>query len=185
MMKRILIIGCGGAGKSTLARQLGLILGIDVIHLDSLYWRAGWIESPKSDWQSTVSELLKRDEWIMDGNYGGTLNIRSAQADTVVLLDLPRIRRLFRVLKRRIQYRGRSRPDMAPDCPEKIDWEFLKWVWNYSTTSRPSVMEKIRTHADGKATYLLRSSREVNDFIQLVRRQSTSSLSIVPSSITD
>ena len=175
MMKRILIIGCGGSGKSTLARQLGHILGIEVIHLDSVYWKAGWVESPKAEWQTTVSELLKRDAWIMDGNYGGTLDVRLMQADTIVFLDLPRVRCLFRVIKRRIQYRGNSRPDMAAGCPEKIDWEFLKWIWNYSATSRPSVLEKIRQHANQTPTYILRTSREVGWFIQLVRDQSGSS----------
>ena len=62
-MKKIIIIGSGGAGKSTLARQLGEILKIDIIHLDSLYWKPGWVETQKAEWQSTVEALTKQDQW--------------------------------------------------------------------------------------------------------------------------
>ena len=68
-VKRVLVIGPGGAGKSTFARRLGQILSIEVIHLDTLYWRPGWIEPSKEDWLATVERLLARDAWIMDGNY--------------------------------------------------------------------------------------------------------------------
>jgi adenylate kinase family enzyme len=170
-MKRILILGCGGAGKSTLARQLGSILGIEVIHLDSLHWRPGWVETSRPEWAATVVELLKRDTWIMDGNYGGTLDVRLMRADTVIFLDLPRRRCLLRVLKRRLQYRGRTRPDMASGCPEKVDWEFLKWIWGFPAKSRPSLLEKVGRFADSKSTYILRRPKEVSRFITFVRNQ--------------
>src|SRR5688572_30960534 len=75
-MKRILVIGSGGAGKSTFARRLGKILSIEVIHLDSIYWRPGWIETPKQEWKKRVEHLIAGDSWIMDGNYSGTLQLR-------------------------------------------------------------------------------------------------------------
>ncbi|MHC0064340.1 hypothetical protein ACWATR_15805 [Nostoc sp. UIC 10890] len=82
-MKKILIIGSGGAGKSTLARELGTILGLEVIHLDVWYWNPGWVETPKTKWQSIIQDLTLRESWIMDGNYSGTLDIRLSVADTV------------------------------------------------------------------------------------------------------
>ena len=168
-MERILIIGSGGAGKSTLARKLGSILNIDVIHLDSLYFKPGWVETPKPQWASMVADLLKRDKWIMDGNYGGTLDVRLAHADTVIFLDLPRYICLLRIIKRRFQYRGSTRPDMAIGCNEKADWEFLKWIWDYPTKSRPSVLEKIEQYLNGKTTYILRNPTEVSRFLNSVR----------------
>jgi adenylate kinase family enzyme len=103
-MKRIFVIGPGGAGKSTFATQLGEILGIEVIHLDSLYWKPGWVEPPKSEWAATLEALLERDTWIVDGNYSGTLERRLAVCDAVVFLDLPRRTCIWRVLRRAARY---------------------------------------------------------------------------------
>ena len=99
-MKKIIIIGSGGAGKSTFARRLGEILNIEVLHLDKLYWQPNWTEPSKIEWQKTVEEMLIQDAWIMDGNFGGTMEMRIEASDTVILLDLPRTVCLYRVLKR-------------------------------------------------------------------------------------
>jgi adenylate kinase family enzyme len=119
-VKKILIIGSGGAGKSTLACELGTILGLEVIHLDAWYWNPGWVETPKAEWQNIIQDLTLRESWIMDGNYGGTLDVRLSVADTVIFLDFPRLLCLSRVIKRRFIYAGQSRPDMASDCPERL-----------------------------------------------------------------
>jgi adenylate kinase family enzyme len=89
-MKRILIIGSGGAGKSTLSRCLQKLLGIPLVHLDSIFWKPGWVETPRPEWKRIVCELVQGDSWIMDGNYSGTLDIRIDACDTIIFLDLPR-----------------------------------------------------------------------------------------------
>lgn len=165
-MKRILVIGSGGSGKSTLTRQLGERLQIDVKHLDQLYWRPGWQEPPKEEWLERVNELTTAGSWILDGNYGGTLKVRIERCDTIVFLDLPRLVCLWRILKRRLLYRNRSRPDMAEGCQEKIDWEFVSWVWNYSRRSRPKVVQLLREHAETKQIVWLRSRAEVKKFLR-------------------
>lgn len=169
-MKRILILGSGGAGKSTLARRLGNIIQIDVIHLDSYFWNAGWIETPKKEWQQIVCELASRDTWIMDGNYSGTLDMRLALADTIIFVDQGRIRCLWRIFKRRWQYAGRTRPDLAPDCPERLNWEFIKWVWNYPRTRRPAILQKIHQVKDEKRVLHLKGTREVKRFLKEVEK---------------
>ncbi len=83
-MRRVLVIGSGGAGKSTFARRLGDILQIDVIHLDTFYWRPGWVETPKPEWREIVLGLVQRESWIMDGNFSGTLEQRLEACDTVI-----------------------------------------------------------------------------------------------------
>src|SRR5947209_9630130 len=127
-MRRVLVIGSGGAGKSTFARRLGKLLDLQVIHLDVNYWKPGWVETPKDEWRRKVEELAKGDAWIIDGNYSGTLDMRLAACDTVVFLDLPRTVCIRRVLKRVLTYRDGTRPDMAEGCTEKFDFEFLRWI---------------------------------------------------------
>ena len=164
-MKKVLVIGSGGSGKSTFARRLGELLKIEVKHLDSFYWRPGWQETPKDEWLNKVQELASEDSWIMDGNFGGTLEFRIQHCDTIVFLDLPRLLCLWRIAKRRLIYRGRSRPDITEGCPEKLDWEFVDWVWRYSRRSRPKVVKLLQEHSGTKQIVWLRSRAEVRRFL--------------------
>jgi adenylate kinase family enzyme len=164
-MKRILVIGSGGAGKSTVAARLGQLLNLEVIHLDKFYWRAGWVEPSKEEWLQTVTALTNRESWIIDGNYGGTLELRMQRCDTIIFLDLSRFLCVWRIVKRNLRYRRGGRPDMAEGCPEKLDLEFVSWIWNYSRRSRPKVVELIRRHAGDKRVIWLRSKADVERFL--------------------
>lgn len=169
-MRKVLVIGSGGAGKSTFARRLGKLLDIEVIHLDALYWNAGWVETPKPVWAKRVAELVERDAWIMDGNYSGTFDIRLKACDAVVFLDMPRLLCLWRVLKRLMIYRNRTRPDMAEGCGEKLNWEFLLWVWNYPKRTRPKIIDWIRENSGSKKVIRLRSPAEVERYLTNVSK---------------
>jgi adenylate kinase family enzyme len=165
-MKKILVIGSGGSGKSTFARRLGARLSLEVIHLDAHHWRAGWVAPPKDEWRRQVEELTRRESWVMDGNFSGTLDVRMAACDTVVFLDLPRAVCLWRVVKRRLKYRCQSRPDMAAGCQEKLDMEFIRWVWSYGTRSRPKIVEMLRQNGRAKRVVWLRSTADVEEFLR-------------------
>ena len=167
-----MVIGSGGAGKSELSRRLGEILGIEVIHLDRVYWRPNWTEPPKHEWKETIEGLVRRESWIMDGNFGGTIETRAAAADTIILLDLPRVLCVWRAVKRRLKYPNRTRPDMGEGCPEKVDLEFLQWIWNFHRDSRPRLMEVLRRNDESKSIFVLKSRREVETFIQDLKRTS-------------
>jgi adenylate kinase family enzyme len=164
-MKKILVIGSGGSGKSTLARSLSEKLGIEVFHLDRFYWRAGWVKPAENEWRRIVDELLARDRWIIDGNYGGTLSQRVESCDTIVFLDLSKAVCLWRIVKRRLRYRQQARPDMAAGCNERLNLEFVSWVLNYSRRTRPKVMELIKLNATSKKIFWLKSPRQVEDFL--------------------
>jgi adenylate kinase family enzyme len=123
--RRLLIIGSGGSGKSTLARHLATALGLPLLHLDRLYWKPGWKEPEPAAWVAHVDELIAGDAWIMDGNYGGTLERRLQRAQMVIWLDLSRWICLWRVLRRRVEYLGQTRPEMPPGCPEHLSLAFL------------------------------------------------------------
>ena len=164
-MKKILIIGSGGSGKTTLANRLGEKTGIKVIHLDTLYWKPDWVRTEEAQWQKTVSELIAGEEWIMDGNYSRTMEMRMAAADTVIFLDLPRAACLWRILKRITYYYGKNRPDVAEGCKEKFDLEFLLWIWNYPARTRPKVLALIEKFKDNIEIIRLKSSKEVEEFL--------------------
>ena len=164
-MRRVLVIGSGGSGKSTVAARLGELLELEVNHLDKFYWRSGWVEPERDEWIKTVTELIDRDSWVMDGNYSGTLELRLRKCDTIVFLDLPRVLCLWRIAKRYFLYRDGTRPDMAEGCRENLNLDFIEWVWNYPRRSRPKVVKLLQQHADGKQIFWLRSRSDVKRFL--------------------
>ncbi|WP_214826395.1 DNA topology modulation protein [Exiguobacterium algae] len=168
-MKKIIIIGSGGSGKSTFARKLGGCLQLNVYHLDHLLWQPGWKQVPRSEQIRIQEEILKQEKWILDGNYNGTLDLRIDAADTIIFLDLPRILCTYRVGKRMIRYYGKTRPDMGEDCIERFDFQFLKWVWNYKHTQRPHILDKLQQHSHLKDIYILNSRQDVKQFLYAIQ----------------
>ena len=168
-MRRVSIIGSGGAGKSTLARQLGEITGLPVIHLDRLFWKPDWTETPKDVWRRTVEDLVKGEEWIIDGNFGGTMDIRLAASDTVIFLDFPRTLCTYRAVKRAVTFRNKTRPDMGAGCNEKFDLEFLRWVWQFPRKTVPSIEARLSRLGREVRLIRLRSPKEVHGFFRDIR----------------
>ena len=117
---RIMIIGQPGSGKSTLARDLGARLGLPVIHIDHIHWEPGWIERTPSDKTRLCREAESAPAWVFEGGHSATWDSRLARADLLVWLDRPTGLRLRRVIKRSLGGLGRTRPDMAPGCPERL-----------------------------------------------------------------
>lgn len=165
-MKKIMIIGCGGAGKSTLAKRLGEKLNLHVYHLDSMFWKPEWVPTEREEWKRLQFEILEKDEWIIDGNYGSTLDIRIEKADTIIFLDYSTVTCLYGVIKRRIIHHRKTRPDMGEGCPEKLDWEFLKWVAEYKRKKSPIIVNKLNQLEQQKSIIHLRTRRETEDFVK-------------------
>lgn len=169
-IERIVIVGSSGSGKSTLARELGQKLALPVIHLDNHYWHPGWIETPTPDWKKTVSDLTRGDQWIMDGNYRETLDVRLKCADTIIFLDLPRWLCAWRAVKRRIQYRNTIRPDMAPGCQEtlfKPDFPgFLLRIWDYPNRAKPDIEKRLMNLDPGTRIIHLNNRSDTNKFLE-------------------
>ena len=164
-MERILIIGCGGAGKSTLARQLGEKLDLPVVHLDKLFWKPGWVESAKEEIDEKILTELEKPQWIIDGNYNRTMPRRIQYCDTIIYLDFSRLACLLGVLKRVLTTYGKVRPDMGEGCPERIDFEFLKWVWNFNKNKRERYYRMLND-AEGVETIVLKNRRMVKRFLR-------------------
>lgn len=170
-MKKIALIGSGGSGKSTLARRLGEKLNIEVYHLDTLFWKPNWTPTSKEEQRKVQNELVKKEEWIIDGNYNGTMDIRLNAVDTIIFVDISRVICVYRVFKRMIQYRGKSRPDMAEGNNERFDFDFLKWVWDYPKTKKPVVLNKLEQLPNDKKVIILTSPREVQLFLDKVNNE--------------
>lgn len=164
-MKRVLVLGPSGSGKSTFAEKLADLLDVPCIHLDSHYWKPNWVETPEEQWFETVGELISRESWVMDGNYTSTLEMRIRRADTTIFLDVPRRLSFWRVFKRRVVHRRQVRRELAPGCYEKIDLDFIRWIWNYPLRSRPTIDRILSENSDRKTILVLKNSKEAKAFL--------------------
>ena len=166
-MERIMIIGCGGSGKSTLARQLGEKTGLPVVHLDKLFWRSGWVNVSREEFDLLHREAIFRDKWIIDGNFDRTMAERIKRCDTVVYLDFSRFACLMGVAKRIITTYGKVRPDMGDGCPERFDMEFLRWVWNFNRNKRERNY-RLLNETEGIEKIVLKNRRAVKRFLNQI-----------------
>ena len=167
MMRKVAVIGIGGAGKTTLANQLGEILQLPVVHLDHYYWSPGWNPTPDTQWRAVQEDLVKGDDWIIEGNYGATLDIRLSAADTVVFLDFHPLIALYRATRRSLRHHGRA--VQAEGCPERIDPQFMLWIWRYRHRSRPRALAALGRCPANAQVEVLSSPTQVRAFLHRVR----------------
>lgn len=170
-MKRVMITGGPGAGKSTLARQLGDATGLPVTHIDQIAWLPGWQLRPREETAEIMHELQNRESWIIDGQYSLSMEHREQRADTIIFVDLPVTLRFWRVIKRIARSYGQVRPDMAEGCPEQFSWEFIKWIWSTHKRTRHRGSEIIARNKQQKSCHHLSTSREVADFLHQIEQQ--------------
>ncbi|MFX0547864.1 DNA topology modulation protein [Hathewaya histolytica] len=162
--KRIMIIGSPGSGKSTFSKKLAKLIGIPLIHLDKEFWNYGWVETPREKWIKKQEKLVQGDTWIIDGNYGGTLDIRLEKADTVICFQLNRTVCVLSYLKRVITNINKVRSDMGEGCPEKFDFEFIKYIWKFNIESEMKKIEKVTNHRN-KQVIIFKKRSEAEKFL--------------------
>lgn len=163
-MKKVIVIGCPGSGKSTFAKALHEETGIPLFHLDMMYWNADRTIVEKPVFRQRLSEAMTQEEWIIDGNYGSTMEIRLQACDTVFFLDYPVEVCLEGVRARR----GKTRSDMPwVETENEEDTEFLEFIRSYNAESRPVVLELLKKYAD-KKVYVFESRSEANAFLERV-----------------
>ena len=170
-MKKIIIIGSGGAGKSTLARKLSDITEIEIVHLDKLFWQPGWVSITREELADKVKGIVQGDSWIIDGNYSGTMDMRMEAADTIIYLDFPTIVCLWGICKRLMMYSGKRRPDMTEGCNEKIDWEFFNWVLTYRRRNRKKLLAMLDKYAENRKIFILKSRRQADNLVSKLQKE--------------
>ena len=169
-MRRILIVGNSGGGKSTLARRLGEKLSLPVIHLDVIYWKPGWIEAGDDIFRADVARAIQAPAWVCDGNFSDTWDIRMPAADTIIWLQQPRLLCLLRAMWRVVTYRGRrTRPDMAPGCNEKFDLKFYRYIWTFEAKVAPRLEAALAEFGRHARVVRLRGNAEIASFLENAR----------------
>ena len=158
-MKKVIVIGCPGSGKSTVARALHNKTGIPLYHLDMMYWNADKTTVEKSIFLERLSAVFEKNVWIIDGNYGSTMELRMAACDTVIFLDYPLDVCLDGIRERR----GKPRSDM-PWIETEEDTEFIEFIKNYNEQQKPKVLELLKKYSD-KNIIIFKSREEANEFL--------------------
>jgi adenylate kinase family enzyme len=164
-----MIIGQPGAGKSTLARAVGEILHLPVFHIDHIHWQAGWVERTQAEKLELIEEVHAQERWVFEGGLSSTYEARLERADMLIWLDLPVLQRLWRVGKRSILHSGRTRPDLPAGCPERLDPEFLRFIWRTRNTSRAKAAALFAKAPENKKLFQLRSQSAINGFLHGLR----------------
>ena len=158
-MKKVIVIGCPGSGKSTVSRALHNKTGIPLYHLDMMYWNADKTTVEKSVFLERLSAVLEKDGWIIDGNYSSTMELRMAACDTVIFLDYPLDVCLDGIKERR----GKPRSDM-PWIETEEDAEFIEFIKNYNEQQKPKVLELLEKYSD-KNIIIFKSREQADAFL--------------------
>ena len=163
-MRAMIVIGiCGasGSGKSTLAGKLADRLCLPYVSMDrEIFWLPGWQSRPRAEALARLEAVVAGARWIIDGTSPGTLPLRLPRTHLVLWLRPPRYMSLYGVISRWLRYRGRSRPEMADGCPERISREFLTYVWNFEKTESPEIEQNLAAYGRDVPVCVLKSRTE-------------------------
>ncbi|WP_227287559.1 MULTISPECIES: AAA family ATPase [Paracoccaceae] len=161
--RRIAVAGISGAGKSTLSQAIAERLGLRYISLDrDMRWLPGWQVRPRAQQRQRHDAFVAEENWVIDGTSIGMMDTRLPRADLLIWLRMPRRVALAGIARRVITSHGRTRPDMAPGCPEQLpDREFLAWIWTFERRQAPRLLATLDRVAPALPVATLRSHRDV------------------------
>ncbi|MBE6688600.1 MAG: adenylate kinase [Ruminococcaceae bacterium] len=165
-MKKIIVVGCPGSGKSTFSRELNRITHIPLFHLDMMYWNADKTTVDKNTFYERLSDVLEKEQWIIDGNYASTMELRLRKSDTVFFLDYPTEICLDGITKRR----GKPRSDIPWIESDDSDSEFIEFIKRYRLQNRPEVFELLGKYSD-KSIFIFTERNQADEFLVKLQKR--------------
>lgn len=166
---RFLVVGCSGGGKSTLSRRIADHCGLSYISIDrDILWLPGWVQRERGAQRRIIETLIAGDRWIMDGTNPSTFDIRVPRSDLVIWIRMPRYLCVWGILSRWARNYGRTRPDMAPGCREKMDLEFFQFVWTFEKRFAWRIVEGLERHGRDTPLLVVKSRRDMRDLLDLL-----------------
>ncbi|MCX8997765.1 AAA family ATPase [Rhizobiaceae bacterium BDR2-2] len=167
---RVLVVGCSGGGKSTLAQRLAARFALAYISMDrDFLWLPGWVLRERAGQRALIAEAVKADRWIMDGNNAPSFDLRLPRTDIVLWVRLPRRLCLWGVAKRVVRHYGQTRPDMAEGCPEQLpDRAFLTYIWKFEKRHAPALIRSLDRYGPEVPVLTLKSHRETGKLLDLL-----------------
>src|SRR5262245_37962061 len=166
-MRRVLVIGSPGAGKSTLSAHLAARLNLPVHYLDRHHWLPGWKYRDGASAREAMLALAATPEWVMDGNFAETFDVRMPRADTLVWLDYERATCVRRILMRTVKGYGQQPPDLPDGCPEGFDMNVLRFAWEFPAKSRPQIVAAIERFGAHLEVFRLANDSDVTAFSRM------------------
>lgn len=168
--QRIVVIGSPGAGKSTFSKQLSKIIDIPLYHLDRVYWLPNFTDPNPDDWEKKHNEIIKKDKWIIDGNYYSTMKQRLERATIVYFLDYSRYLCVKSALRRMKEYENGKRDDITTGCVETYDREFLQWIWDFPVKYRPEIIKELAEHPNIEIISF-KTRDEANRYLEKLKKE--------------
>lgn len=164
-MNRVAVVGSCGSGKSYLARELGRLLRVPVIHLDSVFYDDEWNALPSEEFEAAQRELVAAPRWVVDGNYNSSLRVRLEACDTVVMMDVSTPAALWGILSRQVRHGAGQH---AQGVFNRVHWGVVRYVASYRRTMRPQVLAKINQYCVGKQVVFLTNRAQIKRWLQRV-----------------
>jgi adenylate kinase family enzyme len=166
---RILVMGCSGGGKSTLSQEICAHLVLPYVSMDrEFFWLPGWVKREKSDERARIAGKVAEPRWLIDGTAPSSFDLRLPRTELVLWVRVPCWLCMWGTAYRAVRWLGRSRPDMAPGCPERIDWEFLRYIWTWERKFAPKVLAGLAEHGPEVPIIQLKSRSDMRKLLDLL-----------------
>lgn len=164
-MKKVIVIGCPGSGKTTFAEKLNKTTGLPLYYLDAVWHKPDKTHIPREEFEQRIAEIFETPEWIIDGNYGRTIEMRLKECDTVFLFDLP----TEVCLQGATERIGKERYDL-PWLETEPDPEFMRFIEEFPQTTLPKIYELIEKYKSEKQVVIFKSRKDADEYISLLKR---------------